>query len=163
MDNHRPVCKLSYSHESGGQGLSDGARTGAYLQKDFNSRRLEQVRDVFIFSCFTGLSYVDVKNLTKENVCISFDGKQWLRLHRQKTSTAVNLPLLKTPLAILKKYEDKLSDGRLLPVLSNQKLNSYLKEIADICGIKKNLTFHCLRHITFSYLLKTKDLQRLSA
>ena len=116
------------------------------LQKDFNSRRLEQVRDVFIFSCFTGLSYVDVKNLTKENVCISFDGKQWLRLHRQKTSTAVNLPLLKTPLAILKKYEDKLSDGRLLPVLSNQKLNSYLKEIADICGIKKNLTFHLARH-----------------
>ena len=83
------------------------------LQKDFNSRRLEQVRDVFIFSCFTGLSYVDVKNLTKENVCISFDGKQ---------------------------------DGRLLPVLSNQKLNSYLKEIADICGIKKNLTFHLARH-----------------
>ena len=99
-----------------------------------------------LLSCWTGLSYVDVKNLTKENVCISFDGKQWLRLHRQKTSTAVNLPLLKTPLAILKKYEDKLSDGRLLPVLSNQKLNSYLKEIADICGIKKNLTFHVARH-----------------
>lgn len=116
------------------------------LQKDFDSRRLEQVRDVFIFSCFTGLSYVDVRNLTKENVCTSFDGKLWLRLHRQKTSTAVNLPLLKTPLAILKKYEDKLPDGRLLPVSSNQKLNSYLKEIADVCGIKKNLTFHLARH-----------------
>ena len=92
-------------------------------------------RRAFLFSTFTGLSYVDVKNLTKENVCISFDGKQWLRLHRQKTSTAVNLPLLKTPLAILKKYEDKLSDGRLLPVLSNQKLNSYLNEIADVCRL----------------------------
>ena len=116
------------------------------LQKDFDSRRLEQVRDVFIFSCFTGLSYVDVRNLTKENICTSFDGKPWLRLHRQKTSTAVNLPLLKTPLAILKKYEGKLPDGRLLPVSSNQKLNSYLKEIADVCGIKKNLTFHLARH-----------------
>lgn len=116
------------------------------LQKDFDSRRLEQVRDVFIFSCFTGLSYVDVRNLTKENVVTSFDGKLWLQLHRQKTSTAVNLPLLKTPLAILKKYEDKLPDGRLLPVSSNQKLNSYLKEIADVCGIKKNLTFHLARH-----------------
>ena len=115
-----------------------------------------------LLSCFTGLSYVDVKNLTKENVCISFDGKQWLRLHRQKTSTAVNLPLLKTPLAILKKYEDKLSDGRLLPVLSNQKLNSYLKEIADICGIKKNLTFHCLRHSISYFSLKTNDLQNLN-
>ena len=116
------------------------------LQKDFDSRRLEQVRDVFIFSCFTGLSYVDVRNLTKENVVTSFDGKLWLQLHRQKTSTAVSLPLLKTPLAILKKYEDKLPDGRLLPVSSNQKLNSYLKEIADVCGIKKNLTFHLARH-----------------
>lgn len=116
------------------------------LEKDFDSRRLEQVRDVFIFSCFTGLSYVDVRNLTKENVVTSFDGKLWLQLHRQKTSTAVNLPLLKTPLAILKKYEDKLPDGRLLPVSSNQKLNSYLKEIADVCGIKKNLTFHLARH-----------------
>ena len=116
------------------------------LQKDFDSRRLEQVRDVFIFSCFTGLSYVDVRNLTEENVVTSFDGKLWLQLHRQKTSTAVNLPLLKTPLAILKKYEGKLPDGRLLPVSSNQKLNSYLKEIADVCGIKKNLTFHLSRH-----------------
>ena len=116
------------------------------LEKDFDSRRLEQVRDVFIFSCFTGLSYVDVRNLTKENVVTSFDGKLWLQLHRQKTSTAVNLPLLKTPLAILKKYEDKLPDGRLLPVSSNQKLNSYLKEIADVCGIKKNLTFNLARH-----------------
>ena len=116
------------------------------LEKDFDSRRLEQVRDVFIFSCFTGLSYVDVRNLTKENIVTSFDGKLWLRLHRQKTSTAVNLPLLKIPLAILKKYEDKLPDGRLLPVSSNQKLNSYLKEIADVCGIKKNLTFHLARH-----------------
>lgn len=133
------------------------------LEKDFDSRRLEQVRNVFIFSCFTGLSYVDVRNLTKENVVTSFDGNLWLQLHRQKTSTAVNLPLLKTPLAILKKYEDKLPDGRLLPVSSNQKLNSYLKEIADVCGIKKNLTFHCARHITFSYSLKTRNLQRLSA
>ncbi len=116
-----------------------------------------------LLSCWTGLSYVDVRNLTKENVVTSFDGNLWLQLHRQKTSTAVNLPLLKTPLAILKKYEDKLPDGRLLPVSSNQKLNSYLKEIADVCGIKKNLTFHCARHITFSYSLKTRNLQRLSA
>ena len=131
------------------------------LEKDFDSRRLEQVRDVFIFSCFTGLSYVDVRNLTKENVVTSFDGKLWLQLHRQKTSTAVNLPLLKTPLAILKKYEDKLPDGRLLPVSSNQKLNSYLKEIADVCGIKKNLTFHLARHINYSYILKINSLQDL--
>lgn len=66
--------------------------------------------------------------------------------HRQKTDTPVNVPLLKIPLAILKKYEGRLPKGELLPVLSNQKLNSYLKEIADLCGINKNITFHCLRH-----------------
>ena len=69
--------------------------------------------------------------------------------HRQKTDTPVNVPLLKIPLAILKKYDGQLPKGELLPVLSNQKLNSYLKEIADLCGINKNITFHLARH-TFS-------------
>lgn len=69
-----------------------------------------------------------------------------MKLHRQKTATPVNLPLLKIPLAILEKYEGKLNNGRVLPVLSNQKANSYLKEIADLCGIKKNITFHLARH-----------------
>ena len=118
---------------------------------------------LFIFSCFTGLAYIDVYNLKKENICTSFDGSKWLKLHRQKTATPVNLPLLKIPLAILEKYEGKLNNGRVLPVLSNQKANSYLKEIADLCGIKKNITFHLARHITLSYSLKTRDLQRLSA
>lgn len=116
------------------------------LKKDFQSQRLEQVRDIFIFSCFTGLAYIDVYNLKKENICTSFDGSKWLKLHRQKTATPVNLPLLKIPLAILEKYEGKLKNNRVLPVLSNQKANSYLKEIADLCGIKKNITFHTARH-----------------
>ena len=73
---------------------------------------------------------------------------------RQKTDTAVNVPLLKVPQAILKKYEGKLPNGLLLPVLSNQKLNSYLKEIGDLCGIGKNITFHCTRHFSFPFLLK---------
>ena len=96
--------------------------------------------------CFTGLAYIDVYNLKKENICTSFDGSKWLKLHRQKTATPVNLPLLKIPLAILEKYEGKLKNNRVLPVLSNQKANSYLKEIADLCGIKKNITFHLARH-----------------
>jgi site-specific recombinase XerD len=116
------------------------------MDKEFGSHRLEQVRDVFIFSCFTGLSYIDVKQLTAHNICTSFDGKQWIMTHRQKTDTPVNVPLLNIPLTILKKYEGKLSKGQLLPVLSNQKLNSYLKEIADLCGIHKNVTFHLSRH-----------------
>lgn len=116
------------------------------LKKKFTCSRLEQVRDVFIFACFTGLAYIDVRNLTKENIRISFDGKPWIMTARQKTDTAVNVPLLKVPQAILKKYEGKLPNGLLLPVLSNQKLNSYLKEIGDLCGIGKNITFHVARH-----------------
>ena len=116
------------------------------MEKEFGSNRLEQVRDVFIFSCFTGLSYIDVKQLTADNICTSFDGKQWIMTHRQKTNTPVNVPLLNIPLTIMKRYEGKLPKGQLLPVLSNQKLNSYLKEIADLCDIHKNVTFHIARH-----------------
>jgi integrase len=109
------------------------------VEKEFVSKRLEQVRDIFIFSCFTGLAYIDVKNLKANNIRMSFDGKPWIMTHRQKTDTPVNVPLLNIPLSILKKYEGKLPNGQLLPVLSNQKLNSYLKEIADLCGIDKNI------------------------
>lgn len=116
------------------------------LKKQFTCKRLEQVCDVFIFACFTGLAYIDVQNLTKENIQTSFDGKLWIMTARQKTDTAVTVPLLKVPQAILKKYEGTQPDGRLLPVLSNQKLNSYLKEIGDLCGITKNITFHVARH-----------------
>jgi len=98
------------------------------------------------FYRFTGLAYIDVKQLTPNQICTSFDGKQWIMTHRQKTDTNVNVPLLNIPLAILKKYEGKLPNGQLLPILSNQKLNSYLKEIADLCGINKNITFHLARH-----------------
>ena len=127
------------------------------------SERLEHVRDLFVFSCFCGLAYSDVANLRQENIQKSFDGNLWIITKRQKTNTDVNVPLLDIPKMILKKYKGKLPDGKILPVISNQKLNAYLKEIADICGIKKNLTFHCARHIISSYSLKTKNLQRFSA
>lgn len=117
------------------------------MKKTFAAKRLEQVRDIFIFSCYSGLAYIDVKNLTKDNIITSFDGSLWISTKRQKTDTSVNVPLLKIPLAIIEKYkEERLPGGVLLPVLSNQKMNSYLKEIGDLCGIKKNLTFHLARH-----------------
>ncbi len=105
------------------------------------SERLEQVRDVFIFSCFSGLAYVDVANLKEDNIRKSFDGNLWIITKRQKTNTDVNVPLLDIPKMILEKYKGKLPNGKVLPIISNQKLNAYLKEIADVCGIKKNLTF----------------------
>ena len=116
------------------------------LKKKMVSERLEQVRDVFIFSCFSGLAYVDVANLKEDNIRKSFDGNLWIITKRQKTNIDVNVPLLDIPKMILEKYKGKLPNGKVLPIISNQKLNAYLKEIAEVCGIKKNLTFHLARH-----------------
>ena len=114
--------------------------------KDFDIKRLEQVRDIFIFACFTGLAYIDVKNLRETNVRISFDGNLWIMTKRQKTNVNSNIPLLEVPKRILEKYKGKLPNGLVLPVPSNQKMNAYLKEIGELCGIEKNLTFHLARH-----------------
>ena len=115
-------------------------------QKTFASKRLEQVRDIFIFSCYTGLSYVDVCELTPENIRLSFDGNLWIIKKRHKTSITSNIRLLDIPKSILQKYDGKLPNGKLLPVISNQKMNDYLKEIATVCGINKKITFHVARH-----------------
>ncbi len=117
--------------------------------KKFVGTRLSQVRDIFIFSCYTGLSYIDVVHLSEENIIIGIDGGRWISTHRQKTFSKVFLPLLPQAESILKKYANNTRaqyKGVLLPAASNQKTNEYLKEIAEICGIKKNLTFHIARH-----------------
>jgi site-specific recombinase XerD len=116
------------------------------MQKSFAIERLEHVRDLFIFCCFTGLAFVDVMSLSQENIRTSFDGNLWIMTKRHKTDINVNVPLLKVPLMILDKYRGKLPHGSLLPKISNQKMNSYLKEIGDLCGIGKNLTTHLARH-----------------
>lgn len=118
-------------------------------KKIFKIARLDMVRDMFIFCCYTGLSYVDMINLTREHIIAGSDGERWLRTCREKTLIPVNVPLLPPALKILDKYEDNirsLSDGRVFPTVSNQKVNSYLKEIADLCGITKKVTFHIARH-----------------
>tara|TARA_R110002051_G_scaffold15064_4_gene47647 strand:- start:510 stop:1793 length:1284 start_codon:yes stop_codon:yes gene_type:complete len=119
------------------------------VEKDFSTDRLNQVKDIFIFSCFTGLAYADVKKLIKNDIVIGIDGQNWIKTKRTKTDTRSNIPILSIPQAIIDKYEahqESLDTELLLPVLSNQKMNAYLKEIADLCGINKNLTFHLARH-----------------
>ncbi|MGL5938118.1 MAG: site-specific integrase [Phocaeicola sp.] len=116
------------------------------IKKKISTPRLEHVRDIFVFSCFTGLAYIDVKNLRAENIRTSFDGNLWIMTKRQKTDTEVNVPLLNVPQMILAKYKGKLPKDEILPIMSNQKMNSYLKEIGDLCAITKNLTFHLARH-----------------
>ena len=120
--------------------------------KVFNVPRLELVRDIFLFQCWTGLAFIDVSELKPEHLVTDNEGNIWIRKARQKTKIMCNIPLLDIPLAILDKYKGYPlceKKGTLLPVPCNQKANSYLKEIADFCGIKKNLTTHTGRH-TFS-------------
>ena len=117
--------------------------------KEIKIDRLRQVRDVFLFCCFTGLAYVDIKKLNASEVSIGVDHELWIFTRRGKTDTPSRIPLLPASKRILDVYKDHpqcVNSRRLLPVLSNQKYNSYLKELADICGIPKNLTTHTARH-----------------
>lgn len=119
------------------------------LNKDFKTERLSLVRDIFLFSCFTGLAYIDVKNLTKLHISIGIDGEKWIFTHRQKTESASKIPILPVTQMIIDKYAQHpqcVNENRLLPILSNQKMNAYLKEIAGVCEIEKDLTFHIARH-----------------
>nr|WP_288837135.1 site-specific integrase [uncultured Flavobacterium sp.] len=119
------------------------------IEKDFKTERLSLVRDIFLFSCFTGLAYIDVKNLTKSHISFGIDGEKWIFTHRQKTESASKIPILPVTQMIIDKYENNpqsLNEDKLLPILSNQKMNAYLKEIAGVCEIEKELTFHIARH-----------------
>lgn len=121
----------------------------AIADKEFATSRLEQVRDVFLFCCFTGLAYSDVKKLTKDHIIIGIDGERWIKVNRTKTDTRSSIPILPMAQAILDKYANHpkcCAEKRVLPVGSNQKMNDYLKEIAAVCEIEKNITFHIARH-----------------
>lgn len=119
------------------------------VEKEFSIDRLNHVKDIFVFCCFTGLAYADVKKLSKNNLVLGITGDQWIKINRSKTDTRSTIPLLPIAEAIIKKYQDSSDlsgDKLLLPVLSNQKMNAYIKEIADLCEIRKILTFHLARH-----------------
>lgn len=113
----------------------------AIMEKKFLTKRLEQVRDIFIFSCFCGLAYIDVKNLRESNIRTSFDGGLWIMGKREKTDVSFIIPLPEVPKKILEKYKGAFPDNKILPVPSNQKMNAYLKEIGDLCGIEKEISF----------------------
>lgn len=118
-------------------------------EKKFRIKRLDQVRDVFVWVCYTGLSYSDLKKLTTESITRGIDGKNWIIYEREKTGVRASIPLLPTAQKIIDKYKDDpecIADNKILPVKSNQKLNSYLAEIAELCEIDKHVTMHLGRH-----------------
>ena len=117
--------------------------------KTLSIERLAIVRDIFLFSCYSGLAYADVKKLKKSEIIIGQDSEKWLVSKRQKTDISARIPLLPAALTLIDRYKNHpqcLLQDRVLPVLSNQKMNAYLKEIADLCGISKTLTYHIARH-----------------
>ncbi|HYF67168.1 MAG TPA: site-specific integrase [Ohtaekwangia sp.] len=121
----------------------------ALEEKQFTIPRLEQVRDVFVFCCYTGLSYVDVEKLTPKDIQKGLDGEFWIMVDRAKTGNPSNVPVLPKANQLVLKYKNDpavLNEGKVLPVISNQRINAYLKEVATICGIEKRLTFHAARH-----------------
>lgn len=153
--HHDPFANYHFHLELVDRGFLTDEEILKIVNKKLTIPRLSLVRDIFIFSCFTGLSYIDVANLTPEHL-VNMDDKPWIMTKRQKTNVESNILLLDIPKQIIAKYSNKTHhDGKLFPVLSNQKMNAYLKEIADICGIGKNLTFHMARH-TFATMSLSK-------
>jgi site-specific recombinase XerD len=128
---------------------------------EISSTSLKMVRDVFVFICYTGLSYSDLKELSQDDIRLGIDGDLWIFIDRNKTGQVSNLPLLPPAVKILEKYQDNpfvLNRGGILPVFSNQKLNGYLKELATVCGIKKKISCHIGRHTFATSVTLSNDI-----
>jgi site-specific recombinase XerD len=136
------------------------AEIALLAEKKFAVARLEEVRDCFLFSCYTGYAFVDAFLLTPANLVVGTDGGLWINTSRKKTDIVANVPLLPEAIAIVRKYEnhpERIVKNKLLPLKSNQKMNAYLKEIADLCGITKHLTTHIARHTFASTVTLEND------
>ena len=141
-----PLEELKLKIEVVDKGFLNKNELSKLATKEFEVTRLEQVRDVFLFCCYTGLAYVDVHSLTANDI-IEEEDRLWIRKARHKTNVMCHIPIIKPAREILDKYAlSAQATGKLLPVLSNQKMNAYLKEIAAIVGINKDLTTHLARH-----------------
>jgi site-specific recombinase XerD len=117
--------------------------------KQFSTEWLLKVRDIFLFCCFTGLAYADIQKLKLSNITKGIDGNRWIFTNRKKTNTRSAIPLLPSAVTILDRYADNpycVNSDKALPVATNQKMNEYLREIATLCGIDKELSMHIARH-----------------
>lgn len=139
--------KCSYSNPE--REILTQEELNAIMEKQISTPRLAEVRDVFIFCCYTGFAYSDVYKFDRDAIIKGIDGEYWLSTNRQKTGTRESVPLLPVPLQIIEKYRDHeycVSYNKLLPVNSNQRYNAYLKELSELCGLKKHITTHIARH-----------------
>jgi len=144
-----PFRNIKFKAEEVDKPFLNQSELNAIITKKFELSRVAQVLDVFVFCCFTGLAFVDVKSLCAKDIEAGVDGNLWIKKQRHKSKQWAHIPLLPIAKQIIERYNTNpecLRKDVLLPVLSNQKMNAYLKEVADLCGITKNLTTHCARH-----------------
>ena len=141
-----PLAGYKLHFEKVDRGYLTDEELDRLANKIFAMKRLEVIRDLFLFSCYTGLAYIDLKHLSADMLRRWPDGNLWIDTKRQKTDVPVHVRLLDVPIRLIEKYDGTTEGGLLFPVPSNQKVNSYLKEIASVCGIDKDLTFHMARH-----------------
>lgn len=144
-----PYANYKFTMKKVDKGFLSEEELEALINKKFDIERIQNVKDCFVFGCFTGLAYSDLKDLTSDNIVKGDDGRLWINTKRRKTKNQCNIPLLPIAQDIIEKYSEhpvcKLRNS-LLPIPTNQKLNMYLKEIADSCEIKKEITSHMARH-----------------
>jgi site-specific recombinase XerD len=154
--SHNPFAYFHMKHEVKERGYLSEAELECLMKYSFPNRMLALIRDIFVFASFTGISYIDIRNLTLESIETFPDGSKWIVAKRQKTQTPFRVKLLAVPLQIMDKYSCySHKGGRLFQTPTNWKCNLKLKEIAKACGIAKHLTFHMSRH-TFATLALTK-------
>ena len=144
-----PFSQFQLKYDKYDRAYLNERELGLLESTEFTSERLQKIKDCFVFSCYTGLSYIDVKELTENNIVKGVDNNNWIYTKREKTDEQVKVPILPKAWAILEKYKAKKQldvTTSLLPISSNQKTNTYLKEITKACGIVKNISFHVARH-----------------
>ena len=146
MMKRDPFCDVRLKKEKKDRGYLTHQELELFLNYKPENKRLERVKDRFIFCCFTGFDFSTSSSLTPKNIVQADDGSTWIETHRVKTGVASKVKLLDIPLSILRKYEKERTGGYLLPIISNAKYNDYLKEIAAILGIQKRVTSHLARH-----------------
>jgi integrase len=148
-----PFAGYINSPESVDRGYLTEEEIQTLIEAPMKNKTYELVRDLFIFSIFTGLSYADVKNLTTDNLQLFFDGNLWIITRRRKTNTDSNIRLLDVPKRIIEKYKGLTRDKRVFPVPGNSSCNGKLKKIGVQCGIKTRLTYHVSRHSAATTIL----------
>lgn len=152
---NNPFANIRFHLKGVDRGYLEDDELNRLMNKEIGNKRLSLIRDLFVFSCFTGLAYIDLANLKGENI-VTLNGAEWIKGRRIKTGTLINVVLLDIPKRLILKYtDDKRRKEHLFPIISNQKMNEYLKEIAAICDIDKNLTCHIARH-TFATMALSK-------